>query len=138
MQAAPERIELVRKRKFSSSRRSSNHAGLSKLSSKENVKLSLENKKKPKSKKSKAVSGELDFKKYKRKSKKANSEKTPFENQAMHNQAPHDLKLGQSNQRQDKKGKAIPFRQSGKNKTKKRKISTTTGGGRAPLRRSKF
>ena len=56
----------------------------------------------------------------------------------MHNQAPHDLKLGQSNQRQDKKGKGIAFRQSGKNKTKKRKISTTMGGGRAPLRRSKF
>jgi hypothetical protein len=56
----------------------------------------------------------------------------------MHNQAPHDLKLGQSNQRQDKKGKAIPFRQSGKNKTKKRKISTKMGGGKAPLRRNKF
>ena len=56
----------------------------------------------------------------------------------MHNQAPHDLKLGQSNQRQDKKGKGIAFRQSGKNETKKRKISTTMGGGRTPLRRSKF
>ncbi len=137
MQAAPERVKLVRKRKFSSSRRSINHAGLSELSTKKNVKLSLENKKKPKSKKSEAVSGELDFKKYKRKPKKANSEKTPFENQAMHNQAPHDLKLGQSNQRQDKKGKGIAFRHLGK-KTKKRKISTTMGGGREPLRRSKF
>ena len=56
----------------------------------------------------------------------------------MHKQAPHDLKLGQSNQSQDKKGKGIAFRQSGKNKTKKRKISTTMGGGKAPLRRNKF
>ena len=138
MQAAPERIQLVRKRKFSSSRRSSNHAGLSELSTKKNVKLSLENKKKSKSKKSKAVLGELDFKKNKRKPKKANTEKTHFENQAVHKKAPHDLKVGQSNQSQDNKRKAIAFRQSGKNKTKKRKISTTMGGGRAPLRRSKF
>ena len=64
---------------FSSSRRSSNHAGSSELSSKKNVKLSLENKKKSKSKKSKAVSGELDFKKNKRKPKKANTEKTHFQ-----------------------------------------------------------
>ena len=60
-----------------------------------------------------------------------------FENKAMHKQAPHDLKLGQSNQGHDKKGKGIAFRHSGKNKTKKRKISTTMGGGKAPLRRSK-
>ena len=80
----------------------------------------------------------LNIRKNKRKLKKANTEKTHFENQAVHKKAPHDLKVGQSNQSQDKKRKAIAFRQSGKNKTKKRKISTTTGGGRAPLRRSKF